>query len=112
MQVSCARDYLSRTIDIHWETKDEFLKDTDDCWMIYFHKSHSDTVLHQLLQFLSTLYQELLEDCSLHDSTYSEEDHIWMKWNLSDDIQSYEEMYDQVFNTLSLWLNLWHYSWN
>ena len=34
MQVSCARDYLSRTINIHQEIKDEFLKDTDDNWMI------------------------------------------------------------------------------
>ncbi len=49
MQVSCARDYLSRTINIHQEIKDEFLKDTDDHWMIYFHQSHSDTILHQLL---------------------------------------------------------------
>ncbi len=30
MQVSCARNHLSRTINIHWETKDEFSKDTDD----------------------------------------------------------------------------------
>ncbi len=69
MQVSCSRNYLSRTINIHQETK-------DDHWMIYFHQSHSDTILHQLLQFLSTLYQELLEDCSSYDSTYSKENHI------------------------------------
>jgi len=76
MQVSCARDHLSRTINIHQETEDEFLKDTNDRRMIYFHQSHSNTVLHQLLQFLSTLYQELLEDCLFHDSTYLKEDHI------------------------------------
>ena len=35
MQVSCARDHLSRTIDIHWETKDEFLKDINSRWLIY-----------------------------------------------------------------------------
>ncbi len=30
MQVSYAENHLSRTIDIHRETKDEFSKDTDD----------------------------------------------------------------------------------
>ncbi len=30
MQVSCAENHLSKIIDIHWETKDEFSKDTDD----------------------------------------------------------------------------------
>ena len=103
MRVSCARDHLSRTINIYRETKDEFSKDTDDHQMIYFHQSHSDTVLHQLLQFLSTLYQKLLEDCSSYNSTYSEENHIWMKWDLSDNIQLYEEMYDWDFDTSSLW---------
>ncbi len=67
MQVSYVRNHFSRTIDIYQETKDEFLKDTDDHSMIYS---------HQFLQFLSTLYQELLEDCSFHDSTYSKEDYI------------------------------------
>ncbi len=112
MQVSCVRDHFSRTIDIHRETKDEFSKDTDDCQIIYLHQSHSDTVLHQLLQFLSTLYQEFLEDCSLHDLTYSKENLIWMKSDLSDDVQSYEEVHDQDFNTSSFWLNLWNNSWN
>ncbi len=112
MQVSCVENHLSRTIDIHWETKNEFSKDTDDCQMIYFHQSHSDTVLHQLLQLLSTLYQELFEDCSSYDSTYSKENHIWMKWDLSDDIQSYEETYDRDFYTTSLWSNSWDYCWN
>ncbi len=31
MQVSCARNHLSKTINIHWETKNKFLKDTNDC---------------------------------------------------------------------------------
>ena len=101
MQVSCARDHLSRTIDIHQETKNEFLKDTDDHWIIYSHQSHSDIVLHKLLQLLSMLHQELLKDCSSHDSTYSKENHIWMKLNLSDDVQSYEEAHDQDFNSSS-----------
>ena len=94
MQVSYAENYLSRTSDIHQETKNEFSKDTDDRWMIYFYQSHSDTVLHQLLQLLLTLYQELFEDCLSHDSTYSKENHIWMKSDLSDDVQSYEEVHD------------------
>ncbi len=112
MQVSCARDHLSRTIDIHWETKDEFSKDTDDRRMIYSHQSHSDIILHWLLQLLSTLYQELFKDCSSHNLTYSKENHIWMKWDLSDDIESYEETYDWDFNTSSLWSDSWDYSWN
>ncbi len=103
MQVSCAENHLSRTTDIHWETKNEFSKDTDDHQMIYSHQSHLNIVFHQLLQLLSTLYQELFEDCSSHDSTYSKENHIWMKWDLSDNIQLYEEMYDWDFDTSSLW---------
>ena len=51
------------------------------------------------------LHQELFEDYSFNDSTYSKEDHIWMKWSLSNCIQSHEEMYDWDFYTLSLWLN-------
>ncbi len=94
MQVSCAENHLSRTTYIHQETKNEFLKDTNDRWMIYFHQFYSDTILHWLLQLLSTLYQELFEDCSSYDSTYLKENHIWMKWDLSDSIQSYEEKYD------------------
>ncbi len=39
--------------------------------MIYFYKSHSDAVFHQLLQFLSTFYKELFEDCSFSDLTNS-----------------------------------------
>ncbi len=54
--------------------------------MIYLYQSHSDTILHQLLQFLSMLYQELLKDCSSYDLTYSKENYIWMKSNLSDDV--------------------------
>ncbi len=80
--------------------------------MIYFHQSHSNTVLHQLLQFLLMLYQELLEDCSFYDLTYSKENHIWMKSDLSNDVQSYEEMYDQDFNTSSFWSDLQDNSWN
>ncbi len=30
MQVLYARNHLSRIINIHWETKNEFSKDTDD----------------------------------------------------------------------------------
>ncbi len=62
MQVSRLKDQLFRTIAIHWETEDESSKDTSSCWMIYFYKSHSDAVLYRLLQFLSSLYKELLED--------------------------------------------------
>ncbi len=40
------------------------------------------------------LYQELFKDYLFHDSTYLKENHFWMKWDLSDDIQLYEEMYD------------------
>jgi hypothetical protein len=39
--------------------------------MIYFYKPHSDAVLRRLLQFLSTFYKELFEDCSFSDSTNS-----------------------------------------
>ena len=35
MQVSCAENHLSRTIDIHWRIEDEFLKNTSHCEMIY-----------------------------------------------------------------------------
>ncbi len=48
------------------------------------------------------LHQELFEDCLFNDSTYSKENYIWMKWSLSDHLQSYEETYDQDFYTTSL----------
>ncbi len=35
MWVSCSRDHLSRTINIHWRTEDEFTKDTSSSEMIY-----------------------------------------------------------------------------
>jgi len=76
MQVSRSRDQLFRTIAIHQETEDELSKDTSSCRMIYFYKSHSDAVLYRLLQFLSSLYKELLEDCSINDSTHSKRDDI------------------------------------
>ncbi len=71
MQVSCSEDLLSETIAIHRRTKDEFQKSTSSSRMIYFYKSHSDAVLRRLLQFLSTFYKELFEDCSFSDSTNS-----------------------------------------
>ncbi len=76
MQVSCSEDFLSETIAIHWRTKNESQKSISSSWMIYFYKSHSDAVLHQLLQFLSTFYKELFEDCSFFDSTNSKKDDI------------------------------------
>ena len=103
MQVSCSRDQLFRTIAIHQETEDEFLKDISSCRMIYFYKSHSNAVLYRLLQFLSSLYKELLEDCSINDSTYSKRDDIWMKSRLSNDLWSYEEMNDWSIYFSSFW---------
>ncbi len=94
MQVSCSEDFLSETIAIHWRTKDESQKSISSSWMIYFYKPHSDAVLHWLLQFLSTFYKELFEDCSFFDSTNSKKDDIWMRSSLSNDLWSYEEMND------------------
>ncbi len=76
MQVSCSEDLLSETIAIHRRTKDKFQKSTSSSRMIYFYKSHSDAVLRRLLQFLSTFYKELFEDCSFSDSTNSKRDDI------------------------------------
>ena len=101
MQVSCSEYLLSETIAIHWRTKDESQKSTSSSWMIYFYKSHSDAVLHWLLQFLSTFYKELFENCSFSDSTNSKEDDIWIKSSLSNDLWSYEEMNDWNLYSLS-----------
>ena len=103
MQVSCSRDQLFKTIAIHWEIEDEFLKDTRSYWMIYFYKSHSDAVLYWFLQFLSLLYKELLKDCLINDSTHSKKDDIWMKSCLSNDFWSYEEINDQSIYSSSFW---------
>ena len=94
MQVSCSEDFLSETITIHQRTKDESQKSTSSNWMIYFYKSHSDTVLRWLLQFLSTFYKELFEDCSFSDSTNSKKDNIWIKLSLLNNLWSYEETND------------------
>ncbi len=61
MQVSCSEDLLSETIAIHWRTKDESQKSISSNWMIYFYKPHSDAVLRQLLQFLSTFIKNFLK---------------------------------------------------
>ncbi len=104
MQVSCSENLLSETIAISWRTKDESQKSTSSSWMIYFYKSHSDAVLRQLLQFLSTFYKELFKDCSFSDSTNSKKDDIWMKLSLSNDLWSYEEMNDWSLYSSSFWL--------
>ncbi len=103
MQVSCSKDLLSETIAIHQRTKDEFQKSTSSSWMIYFYKSHSDAVLHQLLQFLSTFYKELFEDCLFSDLTNSKRDDIWMRSSLSNDLWSYEKMNDWSLYSSSFW---------
>ncbi len=103
MQVSCSEDLLSETITIHWRIKDESQKSISNSWMIYFYKSHSDAVLHWLLQLLSTFYKELFEDCSFSDSTNSKRDDIWMRLSLSNDLWSYEEMNDWSLYSLSFW---------
>ncbi len=69
MQVSCSEDLLPETIAIYRRTKDKSQKSTSSSRMIYFYKPHSDAVLCRLLQFLSTFYKELFEDCSFSDST-------------------------------------------
>ncbi len=94
MQVSCLQDLVSETIAIYWRIKDESQKSTSSSWMIYFYKSHSDAVLRQLLQFLSTFYKELFEDCSFSDSTNSKRDDIWIRLSLSSNLWSYEETND------------------
>ncbi len=71
--------------------------------MIYFYKPHSDAVLRQLLQFLSTFYKELFEDCSFSDLTNSKRDDIWMRSSLSNDLWSYEEMNDWSLYSSSFW---------
>ena len=103
MQVSRSRDQLFRTIAIHWKTEDKSSKDTSSCWMIYFYKFHSDAVFYQLLQFLSSLYKELLEDCLINDSTHSKKDNIWMKLRLLNDLWSYEETNDWSIYSSSFW---------
>ena len=104
MQVSCSEDLLFKTIAIHQRTKDESQKSTSSSWMIYFYKSHSDAVLHWLLQFLSTFYKELFEDYSFSDSTNSKRDDIWMKSSLSNNLWSYEETNDWSLYSSSFWL--------
>ncbi len=104
MQVSCSKDLLSETIAIHWRTKDESQKSTSSSWIIYFYKSHSDAVFRWLLQFLSTFYKELFEDCLSSDSTNSKRDDIWMRLSLSNDLWSYEEMNDWSLYFSSFWL--------
>ncbi len=94
MQVSCSEDFLSETITIHQRTKDESQKSTSSNWMIYFYKSHSDTVLRWLLQFLSTFYKELFEDCSFSDSTNSKK-----RWYLN--------KIKLVKQSLIIWRNEW-----
>jgi len=76
MQVSCSEDLLSGTIAIHRRTKDEPQKSTSSSRMIYFYKPHPDAVLRRLLQFLSTFYKGLFEDCSFSGSTNSKRDDI------------------------------------
>ncbi len=71
--------------------------------MIYFYQSHSDAVLRQLLQFLSTFYKKLFEDCSFFDLTNSKRDDIWMRSSLLNDLWSYEEMNDWSFYSSSFW---------
>jgi len=103
MQVSCSENLLSETIAIHWRTKNKSQKSINNSWMIYFYKSHSDAVLHWLLQFLSTFYKELFEDCSSSNSTNSKRDDIWMRLNLLNDLWSYEEMNDWSLYSSSFW---------
>ncbi len=94
MQVSCSEDLLSETITIYWRIKDESQKSTSSSWMIYFYKSHSDAVLRWLLQFLSTFYKELFENCLFSDSTNLKRDDIWIKSSLLNNLWSYEETND------------------
>ncbi len=94
MQVSCSEDLFSETITIHWRIKNKFQKSISSSWMIYFYKSHSDAVFHQLLQLLLMFYKELFKNCSFFDSTNSKKDDIWMRSSLSNNLWSYEEMND------------------
>ena len=103
MQVSHSRNQLFKTITIHWKIEDELLKDINSYQMIYFYKSYSDAVLYQLLQFLLSLYKELLEDCSINNSTHSKRDDIWMKSCLSNNLWSYEEMNDWSIYSSLFW---------
>ncbi len=103
MQVSCSEYLLSETIAIHWRTKDELQKSISSSWMIYFYKSHSDAVLRWLLQFLSTFYKKLFEDCSFSDSTNSKKDDIWMRSSLSNSLWSYKETNDWSLYSSSFW---------
>ncbi len=103
MQVSCSENLLSETIAIHWRIKDESQKSTSSSWMIYFYKSHSDAILRQLLQFLSTFYKKLFEDCSSSDSTNLKRDDIWIRLSLSNNLWSYEETNDWSLYSSSFW---------
>ena len=103
MQVSRSKDQLFRTIAIHQETKDESQKSTSSSWMIYFYKSHSDAVLCWLLQFLSTFYKKLFEDCSFSDSTNSKKDDIWMRSSLLNNLWLYEETNDWSLYSSLFW---------
>ncbi len=105
MQVSCSEDLLSETIAIHWRTKDESQKSISSSWIIYFYKSHSDAVLYWLLQFLSSLYKELLEDCSINDSSHSKK--MIFEWD-----QACQTIFDHIKKRMTEVFILRHFDQN
>ncbi len=112
MQIQDSEDLVSKTIDIHQWFTNELLKSRCDSKLKSALIVDSCTDLYWLLQFLSTIHKELLEDCLIYDKADSKISFIWMNRDLSNDLWETEVIDDNSSRSEAFQFNQRSYSEN
>ena len=112
MRIQDLEDLVSRTTDIYQWSTNELLKSRCDSKLRSVSIVDSCTDLHWLLQFLSTIHKELLEDRSIYDKADSKRSFIWINRDLSDDLWETEATDDDSSRSEAFRFNQRSYSEN
>ena len=112
MRIQDSEDLVSKTTDIHQWSTNEFLKSRCDSKLKSALIINSCTDLHWLLQFLSMIHKELLEDYLIYDKADLKKSFIWMNRDLSDDLWETEVTNDDSLCSEAFQFNQKNYSEN
>jgi len=94
VRIQDSEDLISKTTDIHQWFMNELSKSRCDSKLKSVSIVDSCTDLHWLLQFLSMIHKEFLEDHSIYDKADLKRSFIWMNKDLSDDLWETEAIND------------------
>ena len=112
MWIQDLENLVSWTTDVYQWSTNELSKSRCDSKLKSVSIVDSCTDLHWLLQFLSMIHKELLEDRSIYDKADLKRSFIWMNRDLSDDLWEIEATDDDSLHSEAFWFDQRSYSEN